>query len=323
MVKSLIKGILSLAGLKLSRIPRPVKVPKGTLPPYPYRTDNRRSVDFTLIAGTGVFVLEDHLHFRLPQEAKKHSVEEFVKQEKCWERVHLDRSLVHVVQYFVRNNMPLAVLDIGGHWGLFSFDVAKILRHLGARASIVCFEPGATTDLIRASVELNGFGDLITVRSEAVSNRTGPTLFYMRDQYSESNALVRRDTHDYAKLAHLVDVRQVLREHARASAFLIKIDTEGMEETIIRAAESEEKPGQTVYMLELSHDPRRQQQLAFLDYLSKRFVIYDMPTQRQIPPEQFPALVDDLKNRPAGFTDLLCFPIGHPLNEGFWKVRDF
>lgn len=322
MVKSLINGLLSLANLKLVRMTRPANAgTEPSLPPFVPSGDRERSVDFMEIAGSGVFAFEDHLHFRMPDHIKRQSVDEFAGRKRTWERIHLDPTLARVVKYFVQNKMPLTVLDIGGHWGLFSFDIAKILRHLGAPGTIVCFEPGPTAELIRASVEINGFEDLITVRNKAVSDRTGPTLFYIREQFTESNGLVRQGHHDRAQLAHALDVRQVLREYASASGFFIKVDTEGMEETIVRAAESDEKRGQTVYMLEVAYGPPQKQVVGFLEYLSRRFVIYDIPTQAQLAPAQFPGFVDGLIDRPARFTDVLCIPIGHPLNEGYWKVR--
>lgn len=278
------------------------------------------SVDFVRRVANGVFVFEDDLYAHLPEGDKRQSVEAFLRTPRQWGREHIDWTnwLTRIVAYHVDRNIDLTTLDIGGHWGLFSIEVATLLRHLGQSRPIVCFEPGATAELIRASVEINGFDDMISVRNVAVSDRTGPTLFYMHDACSQSNALIQHIHHNYARLSRTVDVREVLGEQ-HAEALLIKIDTEGMEETIIRAAESEPTGRQTIYVFEMAYGAPRERHLDFLKFLSSRYVLHDVPTQQRLETADFGRLVDGLIDRPARFTDLLCVPSGHPLNQALWS----
>src|SRR5437879_13846628 len=61
------------------------------------------------------------------------------------------------------------VLDVGAHIGLFSVLMARLV---GPSGRVISFEPTPLTRrVLDETVRLNGFGDVVEVRAEAVSAR--------------------------------------------------------------------------------------------------------------------------------------------------------
>jgi FkbM family methyltransferase len=286
------------------------------------KTPQRPSIDFIRHGELGVFVPQDSLYDYQAADVKNQSVDEFVRRRRTTANLPsdcVDYWVDHAIRHCVSAGERPVILDIGGHVGLFSLEAAHLMRARHATGRIVCFEPGPTGPLIEASVAVNELQDLIEVRRTAISDRTGPALFYKHDYYSQANALLRHMHHTYAELARTTDVRDILTEFAGADTLLVKIDTEGMEERIVRAAEAQLDPTRSFLQLEFGVDPHpRQVILGFLTYLNQRYALFDLPRRQRLTATDFPMLVDGLKDRPAGFTDILCSPLNHPVTANLW-----
>jgi FkbM family methyltransferase len=82
---------------------------------------------------------------------------------------------------------PMNVLDIGGHVGTFSCQLASVYP----KSEIWTFEPSATTaDFLRRNVEQNGFGSRIHVAQRAISREEGVATFDDNGAGSGHNGLV-------------------------------------------------------------------------------------------------------------------------------------
>jgi FkbM family methyltransferase len=131
------------------------------------------------------------------------------------------------------------VLDIGGHVGTFSCQLASQYP----KASVWVYEPSAkSAGFLRHNVETNDFSARIHVTQAAVSRSEGVAIFDDNDAGSGHNGLVagkRRlidEDHNHGS-GRLVEVATVGLDDAIARAGgtidLIKVDTEGAEYEMI------------------------------------------------------------------------------------------
>src|SRR5688572_28213430 len=93
---------------------------------------------------------------------------------------------------FFRQNVKKGdtVLDIGGHIGLFAVVTAKLV---GSEGKVYSFEPTPfTRSVLKDVIELNGVSEVVEVRPEAVSSKSGDTVFFdTGDTISNANSLVK------------------------------------------------------------------------------------------------------------------------------------
>jgi len=127
------------------------------------------------------------------------------------------------------------VLDIGGHIGLFAVVTARLV---GASGKVFSFEPTPfTRGVLQQVVDLNGCGDVVEVRSEAVSSKRGETVFYdTGDDVSNANSLVRTERSKAEIRVPTISVDEFAAERG-LTVNCIKIDVEGAELDVLIGAE--------------------------------------------------------------------------------------
>ena len=137
---------------------------------------------------------------------------------------------------FFRENVKAGdtVLDIGGHIGLFAVVTALLV---GPQGSVFSFEPTPfTRTVLKEVVELNGYSDRVEVRGEAVSSRSGETVFFdTGDAISNANSLVKTDRSKVEIPITLVSVDDFVKERD-LQINCLKIDVEGAELDVLTGA---------------------------------------------------------------------------------------
>ena len=128
------------------------------------------------------------------------------------------------------------VLDVGAHIGLFSVVTA---RRVGPSGRVFSFEPTLESrQALQRVVALNGVQDVVEVRSEAVTERSGVGQFHsLRVAGANANSLVRSDRHQDVTCVPLVSIDDFLADRARGRCQILKVDAEGAELSVLRGAQ--------------------------------------------------------------------------------------
>lgn len=135
------------------------------------------------------------------------------------------------------------VFDVGGHIGLFAVLAA---RQVGQHGKVYSFEPTPfTRSVLEKVVDLNGCGNTVEVRHEAVSSQRGSTVFYdTGTEISNANSLVRTDLSRNEIPIELISVDEFAGERG-IRVNCIKIDAEGAEYDVLLGAKrvlTEDRP---------------------------------------------------------------------------------
>ena len=137
---------------------------------------------------------------------------------------------------FFRENLQSGdtVLDIGGHIGLFAVVTARLVGETG---KVYSFEPTPfTRGVLKEVVELNECGDIVEVREEAVSSKSGTTVFFdTGDEISNANSLVKTERSKKEIPITLTSVDEFVDARA-IRVNCLKIDVEGAELDVLRGA---------------------------------------------------------------------------------------
>jgi FkbM family methyltransferase len=126
------------------------------------------------------------------------------------------------------------VLDIGGHIGLFAVVTARLV---GSEGRVFSFEPTPfTRNVLQEVVDLNDCSDLVEVRPEAVSSKSGETTFFdTGNEISNANSLVKTDRSKVEIKVPLISVDDLVRSRG-LSVNCLKIDVEGAELDVLAGA---------------------------------------------------------------------------------------
>lgn len=126
------------------------------------------------------------------------------------------------------------VLDIGAHIGLFAVHFANLV---GASGRVFSFEPTPfTRSVLKDVVRLNGVGETVEVRPEAVGNSVGTAEFFdTGDTVSNANSLVTSDRMVKSHTVPVTTVDEFVSERA-LEVKVIKVDVEGAEFDLLRGA---------------------------------------------------------------------------------------
>ncbi len=126
------------------------------------------------------------------------------------------------------------VLDIGAHIGLFSVAMASMV---GDEGRVFCFEPTPLTrEVLSKVIALNGCAGNVEVRGEAVSARSGSTLFYETDvDVSNANSLVKTEIGKKPIEVAMTSVDEFAKERG-LTINCLKIDVEGAEMDVLTGA---------------------------------------------------------------------------------------
>lgn len=147
---------------------------------------------------------------------------------------------------------PIQVIDIGGHVGTFSVQLARL--HKDAR--ITAFEPSATTaDYLRRNVEQNGVADRVTVVQSAVASTTGHAIFDDNGAGSGLNGLLAGRTDGATGVSTEVETIAFDEVVAALGApvDLVKIDCEGGEYDLVLGSAPES--WSSVQRIVIEHHP--------------------------------------------------------------------
>jgi FkbM family methyltransferase len=126
------------------------------------------------------------------------------------------------------------VLDIGGHIGLFAVVAARLT---GRGGKVYSFEPTPfTRGVLQEVVDLNGCGDIVEVRREAVTSTRGEmTFFDTGDEISNANSLVRTGRSKVEMRVPTVSIDEFSAER-ELKIDCLKIDVEGAELDVLKGA---------------------------------------------------------------------------------------
>lgn len=126
------------------------------------------------------------------------------------------------------------VLDIGGHIGLFAVLTARLV---GPEGKVYTFEPTPfTRNVLQQVVDLNNCSETVEVRGEAVSSKSGETIFFdTGNTISNANSLVRTERSKREIPVSMISVDEFVKEQG-LKVDCLKIDVEGAELDVLRGA---------------------------------------------------------------------------------------
>jgi len=247
-----------------------------------------------------------------------------------------------IVEHFfsVSGAVP-TIIDIGGYLGRFSIESALLLKTLGFKQAVYCFEPGPSRRLIAANLLINHLTDSVELISRAASNHSGSADFSFAEdalisgRFAGSGRLLGRSGALILGLLRTLQtgmskkssgtcpaaIRRVTVETMRMDEFIaqreitdpliVKIDTEGFEPKVMEGFGPSLGKRQAALIIEFWPHSLSQKvtDLSYEDYLQENFLLFDI--KQALKPERF-ARIEDLrgyarhtmqKGRPI---DLLC-----------------
>lgn len=144
-------------------------------------------------------------------------------------------------------------VDAGANVGHYTFFIAS---RTGPEGKVLAFEPNPFyAGLISRSIEINGFGDIVTVDRRALWERTGETLtFYLSTASSNSglSSLILQGDHLTEQRTMPVET-VTLSDYARQASIdrfrLVKIDVERAEHHVLRGMADLLRDGRIDYLI--------------------------------------------------------------------------
>lgn len=123
--------------------------------------------------------------------------------------------------------------DCGAHFGLFSVVASRLV---GPTGLVLAFEPAPSVrEVLAKVVSMNKVFNVI-VRPEALSDRTGQTVFYATDsEASNANSLIKQARHSRGITIHTSTIDDIASKLS-VRADLMKIDVEGAEFALLKGA---------------------------------------------------------------------------------------
>ncbi len=126
------------------------------------------------------------------------------------------------------------MFDIGGHIGLFAVLTARLV---GPEGKVYTFEPTPfTRSVLQEVVDLNNCSETVEVRGEAVSSKSGETVFFdTGNEISNANSLVRTELSRQEIPITMISVDEFVKERG-IKVNCLKIDVEGAELDVLLGA---------------------------------------------------------------------------------------
>jgi len=169
----------------------------------------------------------------------------------------------------IRNGMT--AVDVGANCGYYSLMFAEFV---GADGHLLSIEPNPrSVELLRKSIDLNGFSDRVTIHENALGSTDGQRLPFYIPRSEPKNALIvpRGQSHPQDGDLIEVDSYSLDRFCDGRDVNFIKIDAEGSEELILDGMAATISRCRPMIVMEINvaryNDPAR-----FIDRLS---AIYD------------------------------------------------
>lgn len=125
------------------------------------------------------------------------------------------------------------VIDIGAHIGLYGVVLGQIV---GDKGHVYCFEPTPSThSVLQKTIKINDLSQVVTPRTEALSDAKGQSFFYVSDiDGDNSNTLVGTRGMSKTKVdIDLISVDEFVQDQKLNRLDFIKIDAEGNEHKVL------------------------------------------------------------------------------------------
>jgi FkbM family methyltransferase len=160
---------------------------------------------------------------------------EYIKFPARWSRYYESEYEPETFEFFRENlKKGATVLDIGAHIGLFSVVAA---RKVGEDGKVFSFEPTPfTRNVLLEVVRLNNCSEIVEVRVEAISSKSGKTVFFdTGDVISNANSLVKTERSKGQIEVRMISVDQFAKDR-NLKIDCLKIDAEGAELDVLLGA---------------------------------------------------------------------------------------
>lgn len=285
-----------------------------------------QNVEFFVYDGMGLFTSKNE-KFQNPAY-KLSNPEKFIFDRQCQSLNQTQTSsqdlslyLKPIINQLTDKKLNFTVLDVGGYIGIFSLKAGSCCRQLKLDTKIFCFEPGPTTHLIEANININDFTDTITLVEKAASYVTGPVLYHYQPNTTIAGRLFQHGNASYSKIIQSQKLDDFLdTNELNYDVYLIKIDTEGYECNVLKGLLKTMETKPCIFVLEfwpwtLDYQINGQK---YGDYLTENFIIIDIDNSvlpkkfDLIEPDNFLEFAQAIKSSSRRCTDILCLPKSLP-----------
>jgi FkbM family methyltransferase len=164
----------------------------------------------------------------------------------AFERRDLNR-LFKVISRLVQSDKRVLFLDVGGDIGTYSIAVAN--RFQSEAVAVVCFEPiPASCALIRDNVERNGLAGKVELIEVALMDEPQESLRICLNTLAPGSSSIKGEGEEIMVRAERLDNLLATRLNA-FDAVVIKVDVEGVEESVMRGASGLLDQGVETYLM--------------------------------------------------------------------------
>jgi len=222
-----------------------------------------------------------------------------------------------LISHLHHHGISLHLLDVGGFIGDFSLLLANFARSWNIPFRADVFDPSPAGTLIPYNIEINGLQEFVTFHDLAVSGVDGPLKFSHTIAHLDSASVQTGAPRDVDYLVRSTRISTFIRAHDVAEhGLLVKIDTEGLESTIIHdlldavtvrpIIVTEFTPN--TFGATVAGDHRD------LEELATHYCIYDVshlpyPSRvRVVPENQLDEYTEMIRRRDSRYADLLLLP---------------
>ena len=212
-------------------------------------------------------------------------------------------------------HQPVQVLDVGAHTGVVGLRLARFAQAVGKPLRVVAFEPGSMAELAGHNIKLNKLEASVSLQNYAVSTYNGFAVLNLMLGSSDGDRLSDASSTSISRVVEVRKLDNLLAELPQDMVTLLKLDTEGLEPSLIEQTKIFRKTHPIIPVFEFMPWRYEQGQASLvLQDLKSEFVIFDIgytphPWRvREIKPEQFEDFIADVMRRPFGYTDLLALP---------------
>lgn len=138
-----------------------------------------------------------------------------------------------IIEHFLGHGLNPHIIDVGGYIGRFSLESALLVQERGDRIPIHCLEPGLTGNVINANFATNGVSQLVSLRSEAASDKNGTAEYKYAPDVLISGRICSFPSATKRRSVKTIRLDTLISEIGCTKAAIIKIDTEGHEPNVM------------------------------------------------------------------------------------------
>lgn len=174
-------------------------------------------------------VVTTHAGLRLLMDTRDRSLAPHVALTGCWES-NIERALVRLLKRGQR------IVEVGANIGYHTLTMASMVGRTG---HIDAFEPNPRLcELLRDTIYINGFNDIVTVQQSAALDREGPVKFQFDPRFlGGGNVVVPGYVDPTNQSLEVAGVRLDDVLGAGPPVDLLRMDAEGSEPLALQGAE--------------------------------------------------------------------------------------